>query len=132
MSKISISIYLEKNLQKFSTPEAKRVGLVSWYKRMYKFIPFETGLTASNITIEDDGIHFKAPNARFLYYGKLMVSPTTGSSWAKRGETKRKTNINLKYSKEQHPNACAFWAKVAGDLYGDAISKEIKTYILRK
>ena len=132
MSKVSISFYLEKNLQKFVTPEVKKAGLVSWYKRMFKFIPFETGLTASTITIEDDGIHFKAPNARFLYYGKLMVSPTTGSSWAKEGETKVKTNINLKYSKEQRPNACAFWAKVAAELYGDAISKEIKNTILRK
>ena len=132
MSKVTISFYLKKNLQEFVAPEAKRAGLVSWYRRMFKFIPFETGLTASNITIEDDGIHFKAPNARFLYYGKLMVSPTTGSPWAKEGEKKYKTNINLKYSKEQHPNACAFWAKVAADLYGDAISKEIKKYILRK
>lgn len=35
--------------------------------------------------------------ARFQYYGKLMVSPTTGSPWAKKNEKKVLTDRDLQY-----------------------------------
>ena len=41
----------------------------------------------------------QAPQARYLYYGMLMVSPTTGSSYAKKNEEKVKTDVKLKYNK---------------------------------
>lgn len=126
----NVSFYLERELQKFKTPAVKRFALASWYRRMYKFIPFESGILADNVFIEDDGIHFKSPQAHYLYRGILMVSPTTGSAWAKKDERKVDASKKLKYSKEQHPLACAEWGKTAADLYGDAISKEIKNYIL--
>lgn len=130
--RITVSTFLERELQKFSTPAVKKYALVSWYLRMYRRIPFESGILAGNVTIEDDGIHFKEERAHYLYKGILMVSPTTGSSWAKKHERKTYANKRLKYSKEQHPLACAEWGKVTADLEGDAISKEIKNYILSR
>ena len=132
MSKTTISVYMQKSLQRLMSPEAKRVGLNAWYRYMYKFIPFGSGLLADDISIDENGIHFYSPQARYLYYGILMVSPTTGSSWAKAGETKVKTSTALQYSAEQHPNACAEWGKVAMDLYGDAIMNELKQYLLNR
>lgn len=50
-----------------------------------------------------------APYARYLYYGKLMVSPLTGSSYAKKGESKVLTDKDLDYSKAANPQAGSFW-----------------------
>ncbi len=36
---------------------------------------------------------YNDPKARYHYYGKLMVSPTTGSSYAKKGEKKEDTHV---------------------------------------
>lgn len=49
------------------------------------------------------------PYARYQYYGKLMVSPTTGSPWAKKGEKKVLTDINLVHNKSKNPMAGPFW-----------------------
>lgn len=49
------------------------------------------------------------PYARYQYYGKLMVSPTTGSSWAKKYEKKVLTDTNLVHNKSMHPMAGPFW-----------------------
>ena len=49
------------------------------------------------------------PYARFQYYGKVMVSPTTGSPWALKGEKKILTNRDLVHNKSKHPMAGPFW-----------------------
>ncbi|MGN0450610.1 MAG: hypothetical protein ACI4FN_00650 [Acutalibacteraceae bacterium] len=130
MADRNVSFYLERELQKFKTPAVKNYALQMWYKRMYPYIPFESGILADQVSFEEDGIHFKGPQSRYLYYGMLMVSPTTGSSWAKKDERKVLTNKALIMSHEQHPLACAKWGEVAANLHGDVISKEIKEYIL--
>lgn len=53
-------------------------------------------------------INQNAPYARYQYYGKLMVSSTTGSAWS-RGEAKILTDIDLQYSKHKNPLAGPFW-----------------------
>lgn len=54
------------------------------------YIPFNAGvLIASGIISSSGGkVIWNSPKAQYLYEGKLMVSPTTGSSWAKKGEQK--------------------------------------------
>lgn len=44
-------------------------------------------------------IIYASPYARYQYYGKLMVSSITGSSYARSGEKKVLTDKNLKYTK---------------------------------
>lgn len=50
-----------------------------------------------------------APYARYQYYGKLMVSRTTGSAWAKQGESKVLTDKDLTYSTAKNPQAGKMW-----------------------
>jgi hypothetical protein len=38
------------------------------------------------------------PYARYHFYGKLMVSSVTGSPWARKGEKKVLTDIDMKYN----------------------------------
>lgn len=47
------------------------------------------------------------PKARYHYYGKLMVSPTTGSSYAKKGEKKILTDKDMNYNGA--PQRGPFW-----------------------
>ena len=67
------------------------------------------------------------PYGRFLYKGKVMVSPTTGSKWAKYGEKKilvseyrGKTNAkeDIQYTKTFHPGVKAEWFEAAKDKHG--------------
>ena len=48
-----------------------------------------------------DGSHiiYPGPSARYLYSGKLMVDPDTGSSYAPKGGTKVLTDKKLVFSK---------------------------------
>lgn len=83
---------------------------------MAPYTPFESGglersAKAPNTTIGSGIIKQKAPQGRYLYYGKLMVSSLTGSAWASRGESKVLTEKDLKYSKANHPLAGSFWFK---------------------
>lgn len=43
-------------------------------------------------------LNYSSPYARYHYYGKLMVSPSTGSSWAKAGEKKVLTDKDMSYN----------------------------------
>ena len=65
------------------------------------YTPHQTGaLTRSAqkaTTIGSGEVKWNTPYARYLYHGKLMVSPSTGSSWAKRNETKVLTSVQLRY-----------------------------------
>ena len=49
-----------------------------------------------------------APYARYQYYGKLMVSPLTGSSWS-HGEAKVLTDKDLQHNKSKNALAGPFW-----------------------
>lgn len=52
-------------------------------------------------------LNYNAPYARYQYYGKLMVSSLTGSSYASQGESKILTDKDLRYNGE--PMRGAFW-----------------------
>lgn len=54
------------------------------------YIPFKTGILRDSGSIASGGgqVIWNTPYAHYMYEGKLMVSPTTGSSWAKKGEQK--------------------------------------------
>ena len=66
------------------------------------YTPKDTGkLIQSGVigTIVGSGkVIYNAPYARFQYYGKVMVSPSTGSPWAKAGERKVLTSRPLQYT----------------------------------
>lgn len=52
---------------------------------------------------------YPGPYARYLYYGKLMVDPATGSSYAKKGTIKVLTDKNLVFNKAMHAQAQSHW-----------------------
>ena len=75
------------------------------------YTPFQSGAlmrSATRGTVIGSGeIHYIEPYARFQYYGKVMVDPNTGSTWAPLHGTKVVTAQNLKY--RGAPKRGAFW-----------------------
>ena len=53
------------------------------------------------------------PYGRFLYEGKVMVDPVTGSPWARAGAKKVVTDRDLVFDKTAHPRATDHWFDAA-------------------
>ena len=73
------------------------------------YVPMLTGSLTNRTRVEGNQIIYPGPYARFLYYGKVMVDPNTGSTWAPKGGTKVVTDRNLVFTTDFHPQAQAHW-----------------------
>lgn len=63
------------------------------------------------------------PQGRFLYEGKVMIDPVTGSPWARKGAKKVVTERPLTYS---NPKATSHWFDTAKDAHGKSWVKGVK------
>lgn len=91
---------------------------------MEPYTPFDSGMLARSTRDTKIGsgmIEQNAPYARYQYYGKLMVSSKTGSSYAKSGESKVLTSKDLQYSTARHSKAGKLWFKRMAADRGKAI-----------
>lgn len=73
------------------------------------FVPMLTGSLKNRARVEGNSIIYPGPYARFLYYGKVMVDPNTGSTYAPLGGTKVVTDRDLVFTTDFHPQAQAHW-----------------------
>lgn len=73
------------------------------------FVPALTGSLTQRTRVIGNEVVYPGPYARFLYYGKVMVDPATGSTYAQKGGTKMVTDRNLVFSKAMHPQAQSHW-----------------------
>lgn len=136
-----IEEHLKLPLEKAMTPEAKIFGLTEWYRLMLPYIPMVNGILMANVSIQSDGIHFKSPQAHYLYEGILYVDPVTkkgayfdpktGRFWSRKNVAKIPSASKLNYNHEQHPLACAHWGRVAAEIHGTEITAAIAKYLKR-
>ena len=73
------------------------------------FVPALTGSLTQRTRVVGNEVIYPGPYARFLYYGKVMVDPATGSTYAPKGGTKVATDRNLVFTKTMHPQAQSHW-----------------------
>ena len=73
------------------------------------FVPFLTGTLDQRTQVVGDSIIYPGPYARFLYYGKVMIDPETGSTYAPKGGTKVLTDKNLVFNTSGHSQAQSHW-----------------------
>ena len=73
------------------------------------YVPFLTGSLDERTQVLGNSVVYPGPYARFLYYGKVMVDPETGSTYAPKGGTKVLTDKNLVFNKSGHAQAQAHW-----------------------
>ena len=133
---IDADIKVQLNLSRFDKQfQRAQYGLDgNVMNSMVTFMPMITGnfvdvTRAASAAIQGIGKVYAAygPAGHFLYWGKTMVSPVTGSTWANKGEKKvlvsqysgkTKAKEDLQYTKTAHPKAQAKWfdaAKKADD-----------------
>lgn len=97
---------------------------------MVPFMPHRGGMLVSltkmqSAAIQGSGkvIAAAPPYGRFLYEGKVMVDPETGSPWARKGARKVVTGRSLDYS---NPRATPHWFDTAKEAYGKSWVKGVK------
>ena len=98
---------------------------------------FINATRAASAAVQGSGEVYAAygPQGRFLYEGKTMESPSTGSTWAKKREKKvlvsqygGKTNAkeNLAYTRQAHSQAQSHWFDAAKKKDGQTWIKNVK------
>lgn len=73
------------------------------------YVPALTGDLDRRTRVDGSRVVYPGPQSRYLYYGRLMVDPSTGSSYAPKGGTKVLTDKDLVFSKEVHGQAQSHW-----------------------
>ena len=115
------------------TPEVVNHGLVAWYKFMFEYIPFRSGLMASLIDIPEDAKNIQLTPDEALAAGirEIQSNPDNVihfkapyASWQNGGE-------GFNFTRDMHPSAMAHWEQVAADVHGEQIVKEIKNFVKR-
>lgn len=77
------------------------------------FVPMLTGLLTQRTRVVGNDIIYPGPYARFPYYGKVMIDPNTGSTYAPKGGTKVVTDRNLVFNHTAHPQAQSHWCEAS-------------------
>lgn len=97
---------------------------------MKPYMPKQTGTfvnitSAQSASLAGSGtvVAAAAPMGRFLYEGKVMVDPLTGSPFARPGAKKVVTDRDLKYS---NPKATPHWFDTAKENHGESWVREVK------
>ena len=97
---------------------------------MIPFMPHQTGSLVNRARAESAALAGTGkvvaavpPYGRFLYGGKVMVDPVTGSPWARKGAKKVVTERNLKYG---NPKATPRWFDTAKEKDGKDWVKMVK------
>ena len=98
---------LEKLAQ--ACTKAEHIVATQVRKDTSPYVPFLTGSLYQRTMVDGNAIIYPGPYARFLYYGKVMVDPNTGSTYAPKGGTKVVTDRNLVFNHTAHPQAQAHW-----------------------
>lgn len=88
---------------------AEHVTALQIEKDTQPFVPALTGSLTQRTRVVGGEVIYPGPYARFLYYGKVMVDPNTGSTYAPKGGTKVVTDRNLVFNKTMHPQAQSHW-----------------------
>lgn len=112
MLKFEVHADIDKTLAKRlseSSAKAEHTIAVQMEKDTTPYVPMLTGSLMERTRVVGDSIVYPGPYARYLYYGKLMVDPNTGSSYAPKGGTKVLTDKNLVFNQASHPQAQDHW-----------------------
>lgn len=113
------------DVQRFHTQNVMR--------RIVKYMPYRTGgtikLTIAQTNIHKPEIVTDAPCGKFLFYGKVMVGIHSGSAWAHKGEPKKVTSRDLKYTKTKNPQAGPRWDRALSAAEGAAMAADLQRYI---
>ena len=128
----SFSDILRKKLAK-AGPVAAHAVAVQIAKDTEPFVPALTKSLVNRTQVVDNSVVYPGPYARFLYYGKLMIDPDTGSAWAPKGATKVVTGKDLDIKTDVHSQAQAHWFEASKaqnmEKWAEVAGKEVEKYL---
>ncbi len=107
--KVNVKVNIDPRLIARRTPQADHILALQAARDTEKFVPMLTGALKNRTKVDGGTITYQGPYARYLYNGKVMVDPATGSPWASRGTTKVLTDRNLVFNKASHADAQDHW-----------------------
>ena len=95
---------------RFSGKGAEHAMAVQIAKDTEPYVPARTKSLANRTIVADDAVIYPGPYARFLYNGKLMIDPKTGSPFAQKGASKEVVpSKDLNISTAVHSKAQSHW-----------------------
>lgn len=92
-----------------SSDKAEHIVAIQVKKDTSPYVPALTGDLDRRTRVDGPSVIYPGPQSRYLYYGKLMVDPATGSSYAPKGATKVLTDKDLVFNKAMHAQAQSHW-----------------------
>lgn len=113
-------------------------------RRIKRYMPFLSGalykITQIQTNIRKPEIVTDAPQAKYLFYGKVMVDPKTNAAgfmtsegWrSRKGCVKVLTSRNLNYTKTKNPAAGPRWDKALSAAEGKAMAADLQRYMNRR
>ena len=113
-------------------------------RRIKKYMPFVSGslykMTQIQTDIRKPEIVTDAPQAQYLFYGKVMVDPKlrvagfmTPEGWRSRtGVVKVLTGRDLEYTKTKNPMAGPRWDRALSAAEGRAMAEDLQRYMDRR
>ena len=94
---------------KAASEKAEHTVAIQVQKDTSPYVPALTGSLDQRTMVDGSEVIYPGPYARYLYHGKVMVDPETGSAYAPKGGTKVVTDKNLVFNKAMHSRAQAYW-----------------------
>ena len=94
---------------KAASEKAEHIVAIQVQKDTSPYVPALTGSLDQRTRVDGSEVIYPGPYARYLYHGKVMVDPETGSAYAQKGGTKVVTDKNLVFNKAMHSQAQAYW-----------------------
>lgn len=94
---------------KDASEKAEHTVAIQVQKDTSPYVPFLTGSLDQRTRVDGSEVIYPGPYARYLYHGKVMVDPETGSAYAPKGGTKVVTGKDLVFNKAMHSQAQAYW-----------------------
>jgi hypothetical protein len=128
---IKVNVSLNRFEKQFQEAQNWLDGRV--FTGMEKYMPFRDGnmrnvsaIMSRSMQGSGQVIAGAPPYGRFLYEGKVMVDPVTGSPWARAGAKKVVTDRDLVFDKTAHPRATDHWFDAAKEQYVKSWAKGVK------
>lgn len=107
--KVKFDVDMTREVIRNRKEQAEHLVAVQAQKDTEPYVPALTGSMSKRTRIIGNQIVYPGPYARYLYYGKLMVDPETGSAYARKGTTKVLTDKNLVFTTAMHQGAQSHW-----------------------
>lgn len=100
---------LKKKLDMLLDKETKTASHNALARIVDPWVPMLTGQLSQHTNVDETGVEYRQPYARYQYYG-----------------------IDFKHTKDFHPLASAYWDRVALSVKKDELMREIEGILYRK